>query len=121
MKNIQKWANRLSKPNKNLGGLSACPWAKSSLKSKRTIVIDSKKYDAIVFIGDIRKGWVFMKSDPKQRTRVAGKKLPSTGVRLTIIQNKKYLDLARKILHKTKYYEKWNADDYRRIVLGEIQ
>lgn len=113
---VSGWAKRLSVPRKSLNGLTPCPYALSGIKSGRVQVVDMTKVDVLIVKGDLRRGWVFMASDPSKAVRVGGRPLPKIAERMTLIQRRTPLKKARKALRASGYYRKWNAEDYRRVV-----
>lgn len=135
---IKDWISRISKPNKELGGLPVCPFASGApyqlIQTDGNIVPPVDDFEVIIYrlpdvftqdevcsIADqhnkLYPKLVFL-PDPKDRhTEINGVQTSNGNANVILCQPREKLETARKKLVTTKYYDYWDKE-YLEEILG---
>jgi len=135
---IKDWIDRISKPNKELGGFPVCPFAAGApyqlIQSDGNIIPPTSDFEVIIYrlpdtftqdevcsIADQHNkkfpNLVFL-PDPKDRyTDINGVQTSNGHANVILCQPRKKLEAARKNLVNTKYYDYWDKE-YLEEILG---
>jgi hypothetical protein len=139
--NINDWIDKISKPQKNIGGHSICPFAKKA-KYKiistdlDNIIIDFPHgYELVIFVSDTEKQYtpkflqkicdnlnckykkfIFLYNSKSERTYINNIRTDNDKYDMIFCQPKEELNKARDILSKTSYYEFWDKSYLNKIL-----
>ena len=132
LKVIAEWLQKVKKPRQELDGKSVCPFA----RMPGVIVVDKLSIDKVEPLGTqltmyvestvtstfeeinklcIRlnkkhKRYIFLPDHPEKKNYINGVETGNGHLPVIIVQTKKELLTARKVLEKTDYYDKWDKD-----------
>lgn len=132
---IKLWIQHLSKPQKNLSGLSVCPYAAQARykiidRVKKPIKFDKdvkllEKFDVLIYLKEFRikkkkmyalcdqlneqhKEHIFLPDHWDEETQIKGVRTNNGLYNLILCQKRSKLENARKFLKSKKYYSYWN-------------
>ena len=124
---IETWIKRISQPRAELGGLSLCPFAKKArwdfyLMSENQVDIKLCKKEVTIFamlptmskskleayvdkLNDLYPKYVFLPDHKDANTKIKGIATGNGKHNLILVQKRKKLQSARKVLNKQNYYK----------------
>ena len=139
--NIDNWLDKISKPQKNIGGYSICPFAKkakykiSSADLNKIIINFPHGYDLIIFVSDTEekytpkilqkitddlnskyKKFIFLYNSKSEKTYINNVRTDNDKYDMIFCQPKEELNKARDFLSKTSYYEFWGKSYLNKIL-----
>ena len=129
---VKNWLLQVQKPRQELNGKSVCPFA----RMPTVVVVDKLSIDNVkpvshalsIYVEDsinssfddinnicmqlkeTHDNCVFLPDHPHKKNYINGVETGNGHLPLIIVQNKKELLSARRILEKTDYYDKWDKD-----------
>jgi hypothetical protein len=139
--NIEDWIVKISKPQKNIGGYSICPFAKKAkykiidIDLNKIIVKFPHNLDLIIFISNTEekhtsktlqkicnnlnskyKKFIFLYNSKLEKTYINKVRTDNDKYNMIFCQPKKELSKARDFLSKTSYYEFWDKSYLNKIL-----
>lgn len=135
---IQSWINDLSSPRDELGGYSACPFAKSAVyeilqvDNENDIIPPSHSFELIIYVlpqtlsedqlFEITSNlkikypqYIFLPDHYQRSTYVNGVQTNNGKFNLILCQWRNDLEETRNKLSRTKYYSFWNEEYLKEI------
>lgn len=132
---IESWIAKISKPRKELGGIALCPFAKKAkwdfyLMSDLEIDIKLCRKEVTIFavlpnttihqldqyvrkLNDLYPKFVFLPDHKNANTKIKGIPTGNGKYNLILVQKRKKLETARKVLNKKDYYKNL-TESYKR-------
>lgn len=132
---IENWITKISQPRKELAGESLCPFAKKAkwdfyLMTENKIDIKLCKKEITIFcllptisklaletyvrnLNDLYPKFVFLPDHKNANTKIKGIKTGNGKHNLVLVQKRKKLESARKVLDKKDYYKNL-TESYKR-------
>ncbi len=139
---IRQWAEYVGLPQKQLGGLSLCPFARAHLNSYDVTIVQNlneihvptNDFELVIFVilapvdvnalhdfcnqlGKENQNYVFLPDHKDKHTFINGVQTNNGKHNLVLCQPFEKLNLAREKLKKTLYYSYWDKD-YLNEILG---
>jgi hypothetical protein len=135
---IKSWINKLSNPHSELGGYSACPFAKSAVyeilqvNNENDIIPPSESFELIIYVlpqtlseeelfemvSNLKikyPQYIFLPDHNQRSTFINGVQTNNGKFNLILCQWRRDLEDARNKLSKTKYYSFWDEEYLKEI------